>query len=208
MLIVEDTPYRDLRFEGDAPPSLFQLTEPGNVIALHTFSKIFVPGFRIGWVVAHPDIIRKLAVAKQSTDLCTPNFTQAIAAEFMRRGLLPPYITKVTNIYHKKRDAMLTALGEYMPEGVSWTKPEGGLFLWVTMPEAIDSETMFYEAVENQVAYVVGSAFHFDGSGKNNMRLNFSFPSEEEINIGIRSLADVIKKNLAGKQLCVTSEMK
>lgn len=208
LLIVEDTPYRDLRFEGDTPPSLFQLAEPGNIIALHTFSKIFVPGFRIGWVVAHPDIIKKLAVAKQSTDLCTPNFTQSIAAEFMRRGLLAPYIAKVTDIYRKKRDAMLTALGEYMPEGVSWTRPEGGLFLWVTMPESIDSETMFYEAVEHQVAYVVGSAFHFDGSGKNNMRLNFSFPSEEEIHTGIQSLAEVIKRNLVGKQLCVKSNVK
>ncbi len=199
LLIVEDTPYRDLRFEGDAPPALFQLTEPGNVISLHTFSKIFVPGFRVGWVVAHPDIIKKLAVAKQSVDLCTPNFTQAIVAEFLRRDLLNPYIRKVTDLYHKKRDVMLAALEEYMPEGVTWTRPQGGLFLWVTLPESIDTEVMFYEAIENNVAYVIGSAFHHDGSGKNNMRLNFSFPTEEEINQGIRSLAEVIKNRLSGR---------
>ncbi len=199
VLIVEDTPYRDIRFEGDAPPALYQMSEPGNTISLHTFSKIFVPGFRVGWVLAHPDIIKKLTVEKQSVDLCTPNFTQAIVAEFMRRDLLNPYIAKIVDIYRKKRDIMLAALGEYMPEEVRWTTPQGGLFLWVTMPDMIDSEQMFYEAIENKVAYVIGSAFHYDGSGKNNMRLNFSFPTEEEINRGIQSLAEVIKKRLSSK---------
>lgn len=197
LLIVEDTPYRELRFEGEEPPSLFQLAEPGNIISLYTFSKIFVPGFRVGWVVAHPDIINKFTVAKQSVDLCTPPFTQALTAEFMRRNLLPDYIQRVRKIYGAKRDVMLNALKNYMPEGVTWTHPEGGLFLWVTMPEQIDSEELFYDAIKENVAYVIGSAFHFDGSGKNNMRLNFSYSSEEQIDEGIKRLAKVIKNRLA-----------
>lgn len=198
VLIFEDTPYRELRYDGVEPPSLYSLDNSGNIISLHTFSKIFVPGLRVGWVVAHPDIIKKLTIAKQSTDLCTPEFTQAIAAEFCRRGLLEPHIEKVKKIYKTKKDCMLQALEEYMPkvEGLRWTKPQGGLFLWLTLPEHMDADAMFHDAIANNVAYVIGSAFHCDGKGKNSMRLNFSYSSEAQIEEGIKRLAKVIKSKL------------
>ncbi len=195
-LVIEDTPYRDLRYEGDAPPALFQLTEPGNVVSLHSFSKVFVPGFRLGWICAHPDIIKKLAIMKQSVDLCTSPFTQAIAAEYLKRNLLDEHVSTILPVYKTKRDAMLKALSEHMPEGVTWTHPAGGLFLWVNLPEYMDSEEMFYEAINRKVAYVIGSAFHTDGSGKNHMRLNFSYPTPEQIEEGIKSLAELIKANM------------
>jgi 2-aminoadipate transaminase len=206
IIIIEDTPYRELRFEGEEPPSLYKLDDTGNVISLHTFSKILVPGFRIGWVVAHKDIIRKLSIAKQSVDLCTPNFTQAIAAEYMKRGLLEPHIEKIKQMYKRKKDIMLKALEEHMPEveGISWTKPQGGLFLWVRLPEHVDADAMFYEAVEQKVAYVVGSAFHHDGSGKNTFRMNFSYPTEEEIVEGVKRLAEVIKGRLRKEAFSVS----
>ncbi len=198
IIIIEDTPYRQIRFEGEAPPSLMSLDNTNNVISLHTFSKIFVPGLRLGWVVAHPDIIRKLAIIKQSVDLCTPTFTQLIAYEYCRRGLLEKHIKKVTNIYHKKRDVMLKALEKYMPqvEGLKWTRPQGGLFLWLVLPEHINTDKLFYEALEYNVAFVIGSAFYCDGKGQNTMRLNFSFPTEEEIDEGIKRLASAIKAKL------------
>lgn len=199
ILVFEDTPYRELRYEGVEPPSLYTLEPDGNIISLHTFSKIFAPGLRIGWIIAHPDIIKKLVIAKQATDLCTPEFTQAIAAEFCRRGLLEPHIEKIKSIYKVKKDCMLHALEEYMPqiEGLRWTKPEGGLFLWLTMPEYLDTEEMFISAIDHNVAYVIGSAFHCDGSGKNTMRLNFSYPSEVQIEEGVKRLAGVVKEKLA-----------
>lgn len=198
VIVVEDTPYRELRFEGEEPPSLRKLDTTFNVVSLYTFSKIFVPGFRIGWAIGHKDIIRKMVIAKQSADLCTPNFTQAIAAEFMRRGLLEKHIDTIKVMYKKKKDIMLRALDTYMPDakGLRWTKPQGGLFLWVTLPEYIDADVMFEEAISQKVAYVIGSAFFHDGTGKNTFRLNFSYPTEEEIEEGIKRLAEVIKKNL------------
>ncbi len=208
VLIVEDTPYRELRFEGEEPPSLFKLDTDGNVVSLHTFSKILVPGFRLGWVVGQKEIITKIATAKQSVDLCTPNFTQAIAAEFLRRGLLAPHIEKIKKMYKDKRDVMLKALDQYMPEveGLRWTKPQGGLFLWVQLPATINADDMFYEAVEHNVAYVIGSAFHHDGSGKNTFRLNFSYPTEEEIYEGIKRLAEVIKGRIKKEAFSVSGK--
>ncbi|MEQ8186877.1 MAG: PLP-dependent aminotransferase family protein [Candidatus Eremiobacterota bacterium] len=198
ILIIEDTPYRELRFEGQSPPSLMSLDDTNNVVMLHTFSKIFVPGFRLGWVIAHPDIIRKLAFAKQSVDLCTPAFTQLVTYEYCRRGLLEKHIEKIKAVYHKKRDVMLRALDEYMPkvEGLRWTRPQGGLFLWIMLPDHINCDKLFYEAVEQNVAFVIGSAFHCDGRGQNTMRLNFSYPTHEEIDEGIKRLARVIKAKL------------
>lgn len=199
VLIIEDSPYRELRFEGESPPTLFSMDTTGNIVSLHTFSKIFVPGLRLGWVVGHPKIISKMTIAKQAVDLCTPGISQFIAAEFCRRGLIWTHIDRVRSLYHKKRDLMLEALALYMPDvpGLRWTKPQGGLFLWLVLPEEIDTEEMFYEAVENNVAYVIGSVFHCDGSGLNTMRLNFSFSTEDQIDAGIKRLAKVVKNKLS-----------
>lgn len=196
VLIVEDSPYRELRFEGETVPTIYSLDGTGQVVALHTFSKILFPGMRLGWVVADEAVIAKLVTAKQSTDLCTPAFNQAIVAEIMSRGILYKVIEKVKALYLEKRDHMLAALEEHMPklEGLSWTRPKGGLFLWVTLPSYMDTEQMFYDAVKNNVAFVIGSAFDPAGGSKNCMRLNFSYPSDDEIVEGVKRLAGVVEQ--------------
>ena len=202
VLIIEDSPYKELRFEGEPQKSIFALDGTGHVVGLHTFSKILFPGMRLGWVIGDEAVVQKMVIAKQSTDLCTPPFNQAIIAEFAARGLLGEVIEKVKCIYREKRDLMLTALDEHMPElpGLSWTRPEGGLFLWVRLPDGFDAEQLFYEALEQNVAFVVGTAFHCDGGGQNAMRLNFSYPTKENIVEGIERLAKVITNHTAASQ--------
>jgi 2-aminoadipate transaminase len=197
-IVVEDSPYRELRFEGESLPMVGAMDKKGYAFSLHTFSKILFPGTRLGWIIANKAIMDKLIMAKQPTDLCTSPFCQSIVYEFCRRGLLKPHIRKIVTVYRKKRDRMLQAMEEYMPQdaGIEWTRPEGGLFLWACLPEHMDTEKLLTRAVEKKVAYVIGSAFHFDRSGKNTMRLNFSYPSEEQIDEGIKRLAGVIKEAL------------
>jgi len=194
LLIVEDSPYRQLRFEGQHEPPIISLNSE-RVISLYTFSKILLPGFRLGWIAGPADLINKVVVAKQGVDLCAPPFNQAIFAEFIKKGLLEKQIDKIIVAYREKRDYMLQKLEEYMPkmEGLKWTRPKGGLFLWVTLPKRIDTCTMFKEAIAKEVAYVVGSAFDPAGEIRNTMRLNFSYASKEEIDRGIKRLAEVIK---------------
>lgn len=197
LLVVEDSPYRELRFEGRAPPPLAALDRDGRVIYLSTFSKTLCPGLRIAWMTARDEIIQQLVTAKQGMDLCCPAFTQAIAAEFCAQGHISSRIPQITALYRRKRDVMLAALDREMPEGVSWTHPQGGLFLWVRLPEAMDTEQLLVPAVEEEgIAYVVGSGFHADGGGKHTMRLNFSFPAEADIEEGIRRLAALVRRRL------------
>ena len=198
VVLIEDCPYRDLRFEGEPLPMIRTLDKHGYAFSLHTFSKLLFPGTRLGWVVADKAIQEKLTMAKQPTDLCTSPLNQSIVYEFCRRGLLKTHIARIIDLYKKKRDVMIAALEEYMPEGsgIDWTHPGGGLFLWLTLPESMDAGDLFPKAVEKKVAYVVGSAFHFDRSGHNTMRLNFSYPSEEQIDEGIKRLADLIKQEI------------
>jgi len=201
--VIEDSPYRQVRFEGKAPKMIYRLDKEtcktDNIISLFTFSKTFAPGLRIGVIVAHEQIIRKMEILKQSLDLCSSSLNQLIAAEFLRSGYFEKHITRVNQVYKTKKDAMLSALETYMPEGVSWTKPEGGLFLWVKLPEGMSADDMFAEAIKENVAYVIGSAFHCDGSGKNTMRLNFSYATPADINEGIKRLATAVKKRLVVK---------
>jgi 2-aminoadipate transaminase len=194
ILIVEDSPYRELRFDGQAQRTLFELEGTGQVILLGTMSKIFVPGFRIGWVIAHETIIDKIVMAKQATDLCTSSYLQKIAAKYFEKGYFDINLIKIIDNYRIKRDGMLDALKKYMPAGVSWTNPEGGLFLFLTLPENMNSEDLFKIAIEQKVAFVMGHVFHCDGSGHNTMRLNFSFMSKEQNEEGIRRLADAIRQ--------------
>jgi 2-aminoadipate transaminase len=200
-LIFEDTPYRQLYFDKEPPASFYSRTHGDNVVSVFTFSKILTPGLRVGWILGDKRIINKLVVAKQPVDLCTSPFNQFIAAEFCRQGLLGEHIPKLRRAYGRKRDVMLGALTRCLGsvDGVEWTKPQGGLFLWLTLPEHLSADELLPKAIEKKVAYVVGSAFHPDGSGKNTMRLNFSFSSETEIEEGIKRLGDVIKTSLAGK---------
>lgn len=192
VLIIEDSPYRELRFEGKPQRMMYELDNTGHVIALGTFSKIFVPGFRIGWVIAHENIIDKFVKAKQNTDLCTASFTQKITAKYIEKGYFDKNLKVIIEMYHKKRDVMLQAFEDFMPKGVSWTRPEGGLFLFLSLPEGMDTEELFQLAIEKNVAFVLGSVFHCDGSGKNTMRINFSFMDEKNNRIGVQRLAESI----------------
>ena len=195
-LIVEDSPYRELRYEGEHIPTLYSLA-PDHVIHLGSFSKIFAPGFRLGWAIAHPDILDKIYVCKQSLDLCPPIFDQYVAAEFLSSGRLDLNLQKSIDLYKGKRDLLLSLLEEYMPEGVTWTHPEGGLFLFLTMPAGFDAVKFYDAALDAGVAYVAGEFFHPDGSGKNTMRLNFSFMSHERIAEGIKLLASLLAAHLS-----------
>lgn len=194
-LIVEDSPYRELRYEGEDIPTMYSLS-PDRVIHLGSFSKIFAPGFRLGWAIAHPEILDKIYVCKQSLDLCPPIFDQYVAAEFLSSGRLDSNLAKSIDLYRMKRDLLLNLLKENMPEGVSWTHPEGGLFLFLTMPEGFDAVKFYDTALDAGVAYVAGEFFHPDGSGANTMRMNFSFMSPERITEGVRLLSSLLRKTI------------
>ena len=195
-LIVEDSPYRELRYEGEPVPTMYSLS-PDRVIHLGSFSKIFAPGFRLGWAIAHPQLLDKIYVCKQSLDLCPPIFDQYVAAEFLESGRLDENLQRSIALYKGKRDLLLGLLEEYMPEGVSWTHPEGGLFLFLTMPEGFDAVEFYDTALDAGVAYVAGEFFHPDGSGKNTMRMNFSFMTHERITEGVKLLASLLTVRLS-----------
>lgn len=200
--IIEDDPYGQLRYEGEHLPSVAVLDGKirsgdscyrGNVIYLSTFSKILAPGMRLAWVIAPPEVIFKLTQAKQGADLHTATFTQAVAYEVAKNGFINEHVKVINAVYSERRDVMLDALTEYMPEGVTWTHPQGGLFLWVKLPECLNSQDIFETAVEQKVAFVPGGSFHPCGGGENTMRLNFSFCKPETIVEGIHRLSNAIK---------------
>lgn len=203
--LVEDDPYGQLRFEGDHLPGVNVLDAQlhvqngkytGNVIYFSTFSKILSPGLRLAWVIAPDEVIHKLTLAKQGTDLHTATFNQVVAYEVSRGGFLDQHVEHICDVYRERRDAMLDSLVEYMPEGVTWTHPKGGLFLWARVPESCDTTKMFPAAVRNKVAYVPGESFHPNGGGKNTMRLNFSYCKPDVIAEGISRLGKMLKEEL------------
>ena len=193
-LVVEDCPYRELRYEGEPVPTMYSLA-PDRVLHLGSFSKIFAPGFRLGWIFGAPQLLDQIYVCKQSLDLCPPIFDQYLAAEFMGTGRLDANLAKSKELYRSKRDLLLQMLAETMQEGVSWTHPEGGLFLFLTLPEGFDSVAFYDKALDAGVAYVAGSFFHTKG-GRNTMRLNFSFMTHDRIREGIRLLASLLHEVL------------
>jgi 2-aminoadipate transaminase len=194
--VVEDSPYRDLRYKGNSVPAIHSLDKENQVIVLGTFSKLLCPGLRLAWIMAPVEWMDRMVVAKQGMDLCSPTFTQLIVAEYLSRGLLPKQVESIRKSYSKKLEAMLEALSKYMPKGVEWSKPEGGLFLWAKLPKKMSANELFPKAIEKKVAYVVGSAFHCNGKGQNTMRLNFSYSSEQQIDEGIKRLAKMIIENM------------
>lgn len=195
LLIVEDSPYRELRYSGPNIPTIYSLA-PERTLHLGSFSKIFAPGFRLGWIIAEPELLEQIFVCKQALDLCPPVFDQYLAAEFMGSGALDRNLERSISLYRDKRDYMVSLLEKYMPDGVSWTHPDGGLFLWVTLPEGIDTVAMYDSALAAGVAYVAGSFFFPDGSHRNTMRLNFSYLAKERMEAGVQLLAAEIKKVL------------
>jgi 2-aminoadipate transaminase len=205
--VVEDDPYGQLRYEGEHLPSIVVLDSQfrddetpcyrGNVIYLSTFSKTLAPGLRLGWVIAPPEVIAKLVQAKQGADLHTATFNQFVAYEVSRGGFLNRHIHLIREVYGKRRDIMLAAMDRHFPSEVQWTYPEGGLFLWGTLPKYMDAKDLLKTCLDKKVAFVPGEPFHPAGGGKNTMRINFSNATPEEIQIGIQRLGEAIGEKLA-----------
>ena len=204
--IIEDDPYGALRFEGDHLPPLVVLDAErlnaqrgfmqGNVIYLSTFSKTLAPGLRLGWIVAPKAVINRCVMAKQGMDLHTSSFIQMVAYEVIKGGALKQHIRHIRQVYKERRDIMLAAMTRYFPPGVRWTRPHGGLFLWVTLPEHIDSAALFERAVTHKVAFVPGGNFDPAGQIHNTFRLNFSNAQPDEIVTGIARLGAVLEEVL------------
>jgi 2-aminoadipate transaminase len=196
VFIVEDDPYGELRFEGqDIPPIISYHRE--NVIYLSTFSKTLAPGIRLGWITAPKVVIEKLVLVKQGTDLHTGTFVQHVANDICQRGILKRHVQKIRAEYRKRRDVMMATMEEAFPAAASWTRPQGGLFLWVRLPEGVDTEKLFYSALEEKVAFVPGHVFYPNGGGHNTLRLNFSCMGPKAIKEGIQRLGRALKRELA-----------
>ncbi len=206
--IVEDDPYGELRYEGEREPSLLALDAQigadgdgpaplrGNVLYLSTFSKTLCPGLRVAWMVGPKDVIARMVQAKQGADLHTSTFTQMVAYETARDGFLEEHVEELRGVYHERRDLMIGLMEEMFPPGVTWTHPKGGLFLWVKLPEGLDAGELLPKAVEQKVAYVPGSPFFSHGGGENTLRMNFSNARPEQIEEGMRRLANVFREAL------------
>jgi 2-aminoadipate transaminase len=206
--IVEDDPYGQLRYEGEHLPSLVRLDAEfhgcarrerafrGAVLYLGTLSKTLAPGLRLGWVVAPEEVIRKLVQLKQGTDLHTSSFTQMVAYEVARGGFLDQHVRTIRDVYRTRRDAMLRAMDAHFPAGVEWTRPNGGLFLWVTLPEGLDSTALLQHALAQKVAFVPGASFYPAGGGDRTLRLNFSYCTPERIEEGIERLGAVLRRRM------------
>lgn len=194
--IIEDDAYGELRYSGEALPALKGMDNKEQVIYLGSFSKVLSPGMRVSALIAPDKVMEKLVFAKQAADLHTNNLAQRIVHEFLRRDLLDAHIQVIVKNYRKRRDAMFQAMEKYFPDGVTWTKPEGGIFLWVRLPQGMDTMELFVKAIQAKVAYVPGSCYYAKEGGDNCMRVNFSACNEEKIEEGIKRLARVIKENL------------
>ncbi len=189
VLILEDDPYGELRYEGEKLPDIYTLASGEGVVLLNTMSKVMSPGIRIGMIAGDKEIVAKAALAKQGADLCTPTFTQRLVARYLHEGVIFDRIKSAIEIYRKKKNVMLNALGKYIKvSGAKWTKPEGGLFIWVTLPKEYDTMKLFEKAKKVGVAYIPGTAFYVDDRISSNMRLSFCLPPLEQIEEGIKRI--------------------
>jgi 2-aminoadipate transaminase len=196
LLVVEDNPYGLLRFEGDQPEPLYKLDGGDYVVYLGTFSKILSPGIRLGWLCAPPPIMAKVVLGKQASDLCTSTLTQYFVAEWFDEGRWEEYTQELIGIYRERRDAMVEALERYFPSEATWSVPDGGLFLWATLPDYIDTTDLLARALRDNVAFVPGAAAYLDGRGTHSMRLNFSGSDSEEIREGVRRIGAVVEEQV------------
>ena len=207
--IVEDDPYGQLRYEGEHIPAVVSLDSEyrgpngghysGNVIYLSTFSKLLAPGLRLAWVIAPPEVIRKLVMTKQAADLHTSSFNQYVAYEVANGGFLDEHVKVIRATYKERRDVMFEMMEEVFPTGVTWSRPQGGMFLWGVLPEGMDATEVLKRAVERKVAFVPGAAFHPRGGGENTMRINFSYSSPEVIREGVLRLGTTLKELIGEK---------
>ncbi len=196
LLLVEDNPYGLLRYDGAIPPTVFSLDRSENVIYLGSFSKIISPGIRTGWVVSPTAVYQKLVLGKQAADLCSSPLNQLFVHEFVAGGMWREYLEQLKRIYLARRNALLRALATEFPKGAVWTRPEGGFFVWATLPGDIDTGDLLVKAIEENVAFVRGDAFFADGQGTHSMRLNFSYTTEDLIAEGVRRLGRVIRDQM------------
>jgi 2-aminoadipate transaminase len=196
VLIAEDNPYGLLRYEGEPLPPLYQLEGGDYVIYLGTLSKILSPGIRLGWMVAPPPVMEKVVLGKQASDLCTSTLTQYFVREYFSEGRWSEYVQSLRDLYRARRDAMLDALDRHFPPQAEWTQPGGGLFIWATLPDYIDTTDLLARALRENVAFVPGQAAYVDGRGAGSMRLNFSASGEDEIDEGVRRIGAVVWEQL------------
>jgi 2-aminoadipate transaminase len=196
LLILEDNPYGLLRYEGEPLPTLYSL-DNDFVIYASTFSKILSPGVRLGWTVAPAPIAAKMQIGKQASDLCSSSISQYFVAAYFDSGPWEDYVRSLLEIYRRRRDVMLDAMAEHFPREAEWTHPQGGLFIWATMPEYIDTTDLLARALQEQVAFVPGRAAYVDGRGGSAMRLNFSGVGEDQIREGIRRIGEVVREQVA-----------
>jgi 2-aminoadipate transaminase len=197
VLIVEDNPYGLLRYDADPQPTLYSLDGGDYVLYLGTLSKILSPGIRIGWVAAPPPVLEKIGLGKQAADLCTSTLSQYFVREYFGEGRWLEYIADLVGIYRRRRDAMLDALERHFPPQAEWTRPEGGLFLWATLPDYIDTTDLLAKALRDNVAFVPGRAAYVDGvRGASSMRLNFSASDEDVLREGIRRIGSVVSDQI------------
>ena len=197
LLVLEDSPYGLLRYEGVPVPPLYALDGGVYVMYLGTFSKIFSPGIRVGWLVAPPPVIEKVNLGKQAADLCTSTLSQLLVQAYFEETRWRDYVDSLTEIYRDRRDTMLDSLAEFFPDEAEWTRPAGGLFIWVTLPDFIDTTDLLARALRDNVAFVPGEAAFLDGRGRSSMRLNFSASDEDSIREGIRRIGKVVKEQVA-----------
>jgi 2-aminoadipate transaminase len=196
LLVLEDNPYGLLRYEGDPPPPLLSLDGGVYVMYLGTFSKILSPGIRLGWVVAPPPVLEKINLGKQAADLCTSTLSQLMVQAYFQESRWRDYVESLTEVYRARRDTMLDALADHFPRQAEWTRPAGGLFIWVTLPDFIDTTDLLARALRDNVAFVPGEAAFLDGRGRNAMRLNFSGSNEDAIREGIRRIGEVVTEQV------------
>jgi 2-aminoadipate transaminase len=196
LLVLEDNPYGLLRYEGDPLPTLLSLDGGDFVIYLGTFSKVLSPGVRLGWAVAPRPVLAKLNVGKAAADLCSSSLTQLFVAEYFATGRWPAYVASLRELYRGRRDVMLEALAEQLPPEATWTRPEGGLFIWATLPEGVDTTDLLAKALSRNVAFVPGRAAYLDGRGGTSMRLNFSGVTDERIREGVRRVGEVVREQV------------
>ena len=203
VMVVEDNPYGLLTLESEPLPAMRSM-DP-EVIYLGSFSKIFAPGFRVGWVLAPHAVREKLTLAQESATLCPPVFSQFAISDYLEHYPWQQQIVSYRDMYRGRRDAMLEELARQMPDDVTWTEPKGGFFVWLTLPDGIDAQAMLPRGVNARVAYVPGAAFYVDGQGTNNIRLSYCFPTAERIREGVRRLGKVIRSEVDMQQVFGTT---